>query len=168
MAQASEAARIHLSKDLQGVVTCLSCGIQRTINMASYSFKDLSVKALKVKCSTCQRSFFVRFDLRGYDRIAVQCPGHLLDEASGAPLSPLTVVSLSVGGAGLQLNTPVELEVGQHCILTFMLDDPDHTSICETVTVTRVQGHFVGTEFYPPDKYNHALDFYIFPALDEA
>lgn len=165
MIQKDGAVRVYLDKTLHGMVACPACHVQRAINMTRYDPKDLCVKALRVKCSKCYKLFHVRFDLRCYDRIPIHCAGVLHDAQTGVLLTHLTVVSLSVGGVGLELDTPVTLRIGTHYDITFQLDDPEASLVQETITVTRVHGHSVGAAFYPPDQYNHALDFYIFPAL---
>jgi hypothetical protein len=43
----------------------------------------------------------------------------------------------------------------------FQLDDEYGSVICEEIIIKRVDGRFVGAEFYHSDRYNHALDFYI-------
>jgi hypothetical protein len=161
MQQAVEGIRIHLNKLRQGVVTCIYCGVQRTINMAKYPDYHSGDKALQFKCSICQKPFYVRFDLRRYHRIVTDLPGQLRHAKTGQVLPPITVESLSVGGVGFRVAAPTDIRVGEMYHIAFELDDDEGATICETVHVKRVQEDFIGAEFFPHDKYHHELDFYV-------
>jgi hypothetical protein len=45
--------------------------------------------------------------------------------------------------------------------IKFQLDDEYGSVICEEIIIKRIDGSFVGAEFYHSDRYNYELDFYI-------
>jgi len=154
--------RIYLNENRQGIVTCVHCGVKRALNMSNYSDHHLGEKSLKVKCSTCQKTFQIRFDFRRYHRINVTLPGKICALDTGEEVSEVTVISLSVGGVGfLLLNDQHQTSLGAHYTISFQLDDDQHATVCEEIVVRRCYDRFVGAEFYPVDQYNYELDFYI-------
>ena len=59
MVPARETTRVYLNEQRQGVVTCVHCDAQRTINMSNYTDQYLGGKPLKVKCDTCHKIFHI-------------------------------------------------------------------------------------------------------------
>jgi hypothetical protein len=129
--------------------------------MSNYNDNYIGGRALRVKCSTCERTFHVKFDFRRFQRINVNLPGRILSLPERIHLSDVVIISLSVSGVGFTLKNNKALELGQVYDLTFNLDDDSHAIICEEIIVRRVNGVFVGAEFYHSDRYNCELDFYI-------
>ncbi|MGE3540572.1 MAG: hypothetical protein AB7N91_24420 [Candidatus Tectimicrobiota bacterium] len=161
MLQITDTMRVYLNEGRQGVITCLYCGQKRRINMSNYKDHHIGGRALKVKCSVCGRIFHVRFDFRRYHRLSVQLVGKLLRLNTQEEIEAITVTSLSVGGIGFLLENPQEVQCGQRYGVSFHLDDAQHSLICEDILVKRIEGNFIGAEFYQSDKYNYELDFYI-------
>lgn len=161
MQQVTEAVRVHLTKLRRGVVTCMHCGVQRTVSMAKHPEYHSGTKSLKVKCHICQKPFFVRFDLRHYHRVTTNFPGQLVQQQIGRTLPPITIVSLSVSGFGFHMPVPTDIKLDETYHVTFTLDDEDRSTISETIVIKRVHGELIGAEFDPPDLYHHALDFYV-------
>jgi PilZ domain len=156
-----ETTRIYLNGNRQGVVTCVHCDVKRTINMSNYTDDYLGKKSLKVKCSTCNKTFHVKFDLRKYHRINVNFPGKIFHLQSEKDIDDVTIISLSLGGVGLIINNDLGIKAGDIYEIKFQLDDEYSSAICEEIIIRRVDGRFVGAEFYYSDKYNYELDFYI-------
>jgi hypothetical protein len=71
MVPTTETTRIYLNENRQGVVTCVHCDVKHTINMSNYTGDYLGEKSLKVKCSMCNKTFYIKFDLRKYHRINI-------------------------------------------------------------------------------------------------
>lgn len=165
MVPTTAAIRIYLNEERQGVVTCGHCGVKRAINMANYTDECLGKKSLKVKCGTCNKIFHVKFDLRHYHRIDVDFPGKLFHVHSEKAIDEITITSLSLGGVGLMINRDLTIKHGDIYSIKFQLDDEDRSVICEDIIIKRVDGRFVGAEFYHSEKYSHELDFYIADAL---
>ncbi len=161
MPQVTEAVRIHLNKLRQGLVTCVHCGVQRTVNMAQYPEYHSGNKSLQVKCNLCKKPFLVRFDLRRYHRVTTHFPGQLVQQQTGSALPPITIASLSVSGVGFHMPIPPDMKLGEKYHITFTLDDEDRSTVSETVIVKCIYGTLIGAEFDPPDRYHHALDFYV-------
>jgi PilZ domain len=165
MVPRTEAIRIYLNEDRQGVVTCVHCGVTRTINMSNYTDDCLGKRSLKVKCSICNKIFHIKFDLRKYPRLDVNFPGKLCYHRAEKAIDDITIISLSFGGVHFIINSDLKIKDGDIYLINFQLDDEYCSVICEEILIKRVDGRLVGAEFYQSDKYNHALDFYIAEAL---
>jgi hypothetical protein len=161
MIPTTETTRVYLNEQRQGVVTCVHCGVKRAINMSNYPDHYLGEKSLKVKCSMCNKTFHVKFDLRKYHRINVNFSGKIFYFQSEKDIADITIISLSFGGVGFIINNSLNIKSDDTYRIKFQLDDEYSSVICEEITVKRVDGRFVGAEFYHSDRYNHELDFYI-------
>lgn len=129
--------------------------------MSNHTDNYIGGKSLKIKCSTCEKIFHVRFDFRRYHRINVNFPGKILHLPSRKELSNVVVISLSINGVGFIMSNNDILNRSYIYDLVFHLDDDNHSIICEEIVIKRVNGLFVGAEFYYNDRYNYELDFYI-------
>jgi len=161
MVQTTETTRVHLNKNRHGVVTCVYCNAKRTINMSNYTDHYSGEKSLKVKCNICNKVFHIKFDLRRHYRINTNIPGKIFHTCTEEEANDITVVSLSVGGASFIINNDLDVKTGDVYAIKLQLDDKYTSVICEEITIKRVDGRFVGAEFYHSDRYNHELDFYI-------
>ncbi len=161
MVPTTETTRIYLNENHQGAVTCVHCAVKRTINMSNYTDDYLGKKSLKVKCSTCKKTFYIKFDLRKYHRLDVKFPGKIFYFQSEEDLDDITITSLSLGGVGFIIKDNLNITSNDIYRIKFQLDDEYSSVICEEIIIKRVDGRFVGAEFYHSDKYNHELDFYI-------
>lgn len=79
----------------------------------------------------------------------------------------LTVTSLSAGGVEFVLQPPRPWYAGQRYEVAFVLADTQQTRVLEALVLTRLTSTAVGAAFFPPDTYNHSLDFYLGPAVVE-
>jgi hypothetical protein len=133
--------------------------------MSNYTDHNLGKKSSKFQCNTCRKSFHITFDLRGYHRVNINISGEIFHTYTEAETSNIIIISLSVGGIGFIINSELEVKTGDIYTIKFQLDDKYSSVICEDITVKRIDGRFVGAEFYQSDSYNHDLDFYIVAAL---
>jgi hypothetical protein len=161
MVQTTETTRIYLNENRQGVVTCVHCAVKRNINMSNYTDHHLGQKSLKVKCSTCNKTFHIKFDLRRYYRININIPGRISHSQSRKEIDDLTIMSLSLGGVGFTINNDLDIKIDDIYEIKFQLDDEHNSVICEEIIIKRIDGRFIGAEFYHSNRYNHELDFYI-------
>jgi len=129
--------------------------------MSNYTDNYLGKKSLKVKCSTCKKTFYIKFDLRKYHRLDVKFPGKIFYFQSEEDLDDITITSLSLGGVGFTVNNNLTVTSNDIYRIKFQLDDEYSSAICEEIIIKRVDGRFVGAEFYHSDRYNYELDFYI-------
>ena len=161
MGPTTETIRVYLNENRQGVVTCVHCDVKRSINMSNYTDHYLGTKSLKVKCSTCNKIFHIKFDLRKYCRLGVSFPGKIFYFQSEKNMDDITIISLSLGGIGFIINDDLSIKNNDRYRIKFQLDDEYSSVVCEEIIIKRVDGCFVGAEFYHSEKYNHELDFYI-------
>jgi PilZ domain-containing protein len=164
MGPTMKAVRIYVSEERQGVVTCVQCGVTRTLNLATYPDAEIGNKALRVKCSICNTIFRIRCDLRQYHRMDVHLPGKIFHAHAERAIDEITIISLSLGGVGFITNNNLQINDDDIYRIKFQLDDEERSIICEEIRIKRVDGRLVGAEFYQSDKYNYALDFYLIEA----
>jgi len=129
--------------------------------MSNYTDDYLGKKSLKVKCSTCNKTFNIKFDLRKYYRIKVKFPGKIFYFQSEKDMGDIIIISLSLGGIGFFIIDELSIKRDEIYRIKFQLDDEYSSVVCEEIIIKRVDGRFVGAEFYHSDRYNHELDFYI-------
>ena len=91
MVRARETTRVYLNKKRQGVVTCVHCDVQRTINMSNYIDQYLGGKPFKVKCDTCHKIFHITFDFRRLHRIDVNFPGKIFSLQTKKDIGTITL-----------------------------------------------------------------------------
>ena len=161
MVPSTETTRVYLNENRQGVVTCVHCDVKRAINMSNYTDHYLGKKSLKVKCSTCNKTFHIKFDLRKYYRIRINFPGKIFYVQSEKDIDDIIIISLSLGGIGFVISDELSIKRDEIYRIKFQLDDEYSSVVCEEIIIKRVEGRFVGAEFYHSDRYNHELDFYL-------
>lgn len=160
MAQGMETTRVYLDANRTGVITCLSCGVKRSMHMTDYG-DDIGGKTFRVKCKACASMFDATFDCRRHRRLHVHLLGKLLQLRTRENVDTIVVTSLSVTGLGFVTRPDVVLHKGERYEVVFVLDDEDHSVIFEEIVVQRLHRNIVGAEFCTPEKYHGALGFYI-------
>ena len=159
-----ECIHIYLDAQYVGTMACPQCRIRRAVNVPEQCPQILPVVGKQSVTTTCRCGaiFAAYFDLRRHLRKAVQLRGMLGDPQTGTPLSDTVISSLSVHGLGFTLATVLSLHIGERCTTSFCLDDAEQSLIQEGIIIRRLQGLTVGATFYPDEKYNYALDFYVY------
>jgi len=104
--------------------------------MSNYTDDYLGEKSLKVKCSTCNKTFYVKFDLRKYHRINTNFPGKIFYFQSEKEIGDITVISLSLGGVGFTVNENLDIKSNKIYRIKFQLDDEYGSVICDSPTDT--------------------------------
>ena len=99
MALLRECTRVYLDTNREGTITCIACGVKRSINMSKYG-DDIGGKTLNAQCRTCTAVFRATFDFRRHCRVHVHLPGRLLQLRTREEVEPIVVTSLSVTGLG--------------------------------------------------------------------
>jgi PilZ domain len=99
--------------------------------------------------------------VRKYHRININFPGKIFYFQSEKEIDDITILSLSLGGIGFIINNSLNIKISDIYRIKFQLDDEYGSVICEEIIIKRIDGRFVGAEFYHSDRYNHELDFYI-------
>jgi hypothetical protein len=114
-------------------------------------------------CEACGHTFQIIRDERRFPRTPVQLDGMLCEVSTRAALASLTITDLSV--SGFRFRTPyAHLETGTLYGVVFSLNDAARTEVHEDIVVRQMHpAHSMGAEFYPPDRYNFDLDFYLKP-----
>ena len=161
MAQGMNIIQVYLDANRHGRVCCLLCGATRVLQTAAAS--DLGGKIFKVRCQTCTGIFRVRVELRRHHRLDLQLSGKLFQGGTSHLYEPITVTSLSASGMGFVLQDPRRFTTGQRYEVAFVLADSQQTLVLEDIILTRLEGTVGGAAFFPLDKYNHDLDFYLVP-----
>ncbi|MGE3539387.1 MAG: hypothetical protein AB7N91_18385 [Candidatus Tectimicrobiota bacterium] len=160
MATRKETIRVYLDANRDGTITCLSCGVKRTINMRSYG-DDLGGKTLNAQCRTCQAVFQATFEFRRHRRVRVHLPGKLLQLRTREYVEPIVVTSLSMNGLGFIAAPKVPVCVGDKYEIVFVLDDEDQSVLFEEIVITRVHGVKIGATFAPTHHENPDLMFFM-------
>jgi hypothetical protein len=159
---------LHISLDAQavGTVVCPQCDYERVVNLHRQCPQVLALVGEKRATITCRCGavFQALFDLRRHVRKAVQLPGVLVEPQARTTLSPMVICSLSVQGFGGVLTHSLPLQHGEIYTARFRLDDAERSLVHEPIIIRRLHGHMVGAEFYPPEQYHSALDFYVYGA----
>ena len=156
----SENTRVYLNANREGTITCLACGVKRSINMSKYG-DDLGGKTLKAQCRACTAVFRATFDFRRHCRVHVHLPGRLLQLRTREEVEPIVVTSLSVTGLGFVTAPGASVRVGDKYEVVFMLDDEDQSVLFEEIVITRGHGTRVGAAFSPSHYANHDLIFFM-------
>lgn len=161
-----ECIPLYLNAQAVGILVCPQCGAQRTVNLRQRCPQVLTIVGEKRATITCRCGavFQVLVDMRGHPRKAVQLHGALIDPKDCTLLSAMVIRSLSVQGFGGLLVHQVPLQHGEIYTTRFHLDDAERSLVHEPIIIRRLQGPIVGAEFYPPEQYHSALDFYVYGA----
>jgi hypothetical protein len=160
MALRSESTRVYLNANREGTITCLACGVKRSINMSKYG-DDLGGKTLKAQCRACTAVFRATFDFRRHCRLHVHLPGRLLQLRTREEVESIVVTSLSVTGLGFVTAPGVSVRVGDKYEVVFVLDDEDQSVLFEEIIITRGHGTRIGAAFSPSHYANHDLIFFM-------
>jgi hypothetical protein len=160
MVPLKEITRVYLDPNREGTITCLSCGVKRSINMNKYG-DEIGGKALHAQCRTCTAVFRAVFDFRRHCRVHVNLPGRLLQLRTRAYVEPIMITSLSITGLGFITLPTVPVSVGDKYEVVFVLDDEDQSILFEEIVVTRVRGTRVGAAFSTSHYANHDIMFFM-------
>jgi hypothetical protein len=162
-----EIIRVYLDANREGTITCLSCGVKRSINMSKYG-DEIGGKALHAQCRTCTAVFRVIFDFRRHCRVHVHLPGRLLQLRTRVYVEPIMVTSLSVTGLGFITLPTAPVQVGDKYEVVFELDDEDQSILFEEIVITRVRGVRAGAAFSPSHYANDDLMFFVMSEMSES
>ena len=143
MALRRECARVYLDGNREGTITCIACGVKRSISMNKYG-DDIGGKTINAQCRTCAAVFRAIFDFRRHCRVHVHLPGRLLQLRTREEVEPIVVTSLSVTGLGFVTAPGVSVSMGDKYEVVFVLDDEDHSVLFEEIVITRIRGTRVG------------------------
>jgi hypothetical protein len=160
MALPSGSTRVYLNANREGTITCLACGVKRSINMSKYG-DDLGGKTMKAQCRACAAVFHATFDFRRHCRVHVHLPGRLLQLRTREEVEPIVVTSLSVTGLGFVTAPGASVRVGDKYEVVFVLDDEDQSVLFEEIVITRGHGTRIGAAFSPSHYANHDLIFFV-------
>jgi len=160
MALLRESTRVYLDANREGTITCLACGVKRSINMDQHG-DGIGGKTLNAQCRACAAIFRATFDFRRHCRVHVHLPGRLLQLRTRAYVEPIMVTSLSVTGLGFITLPTVPVSVGDKYEVVFVLDDADESILFEEIVIARVRGTRVGAAFSPSQYANHDLIFFV-------
>jgi len=160
MALLRESTRVYLDANREGTITCLACGVKRSIDMHKYG-DEIGGKTLNAQCRACTAVFRATFDFRRHCRVHVHLPGRLLQLRTREEVEPIVVTSLSVTGMGFVTAPGAPVCVGDKYEVVFMLDDQDQSVLFEEIVVTRVRGTRIGAAFAPSHYANHDLIFFV-------
>lgn len=140
------------------VITCPRCDQTTAIPMAQLQFRE--TQHVRCRCGCTLR--LVRLDQRQHPRTPVQLSGALLDVSTQAPVTPLTVIDLSLGGVRFTTDLSA-LEVGECYRIQFSLDDALQTKIHNDIVIRILHtDQTYGAEFLHPECHQE-LNFYLTP-----
>jgi hypothetical protein len=160
MALRSESTRVYLNANREGTITCLACGVKRSVNMSKYG-DDIGGKTLKAQCRACTAVFRATFDFRRHCRVHVHLPGRLLQLRTREEVEPIVVTSLSMTGLGFVTAPGASVRVGDKYEVVFVLDDENQSVLFEEIVIIRGHGTRVGAAFSPSHYANHDLIFFM-------
>ena len=159
-----KSTRVYLDANRAGTITCLACGVQRSINMSEYG-DDIGGKTFNAQCRTCTAVFRATFEFRKHGRVHVDLPGSLLQLRTSEEVEPIVVTSLSVTGMGFVIAPGASVRVGDRYEAVFVLDDEDQSVLFEEIVITRVRDTRVGAAFSPRHDANHDLIFFVMSTM---
>ena len=160
MALLRKSTRVYLDVNREGTITCIACGVTRSINMSKYG-DDIGGKTLNAQCRACAAVFRATFDFPRHCRVHLHLPGRLLQLRTREEVEPSVVTSLSVAGVGFVTAPGVSVGVGDKYEVVFVLDDEDQSVLFEEIVITRVRGTRVGAAFSSSHYANHDLIFLV-------
>lgn len=167
MAVRKDTTRVYLDTNRDGTITCLACGVKRTVNMSTYG-DDIGGKTLNAQCRTCSAVFQATFEFRRHRRVHVHLPGKLLQLRTREYVEPIVVTSLSVHGLGFIAAPKVPVHVGEKYEIVFVLDDEDQSIMFEEIVIARVHGVKVGAIFSPSHYENPDLMFFVMSEMSSS
>jgi hypothetical protein len=160
MALLKESTRVYLDAKREGTITCLACGVKRSINMDQHG-DGIGGKTLNAQCRACAAVFRATFDFRRHCRVHVHLPGRLLQLRTREEVEPIVVTSLSVTGLAFVTAPGASVGMGDKYEVVFVLDDEDQSVLFEEIVIARVRGTRVGAAFSPSQYANHDLIFFV-------
>ena len=140
-------------------ITCLHCANHIVVPTAQLWQRH---EPTSLTCKGCGQLFQIIRDERRFPRTPVQLEGMLCEASTRAPLASLTITDLSL--SGFRFRTPyAHLQTETLYSVVFSLNDAARTEAREDIMVRQLTARALGAEFYPPDRYNFDLDFYLKP-----
>src|SRR5947208_16574821 len=136
MALRRECTRVYLDGNREGTITCIACGVKRSISMNKYG-DDIGGKTINAQCRSCTAVFRAIFDFRRHCRVHVHLPGSLLQLRTREEVEPMVVTSLSVTCLAFVTAAGLTVSLEDNYEVLFVLDDEDHSLLLEEVVITR-------------------------------
>jgi uncharacterized Zn-finger protein len=153
--------KVYINDEQEGEIICPRCKKKKTINVSN---RRIPQKPIKIKCY-CGHTFNIELEYRKHHRKIVNIPGKIFQRYSNKEIDDVIVISLSVTGLGFETRSLSDIKINDLLEIEFTLDDDFDSIVREEIVVKRVEGNFIGAEFFDQDKYHYELDFYIMPQL---
>ena len=156
---ASNVSKTFVRPDNTAVITCPVCGLQKTINIATF---EQHKHALKIKCG-CKNIFTVNLEFRKKIRKRTHLRGNYINHSQGDRRGSLIVTNVSL--SGLEFTSPdvPTFKIDDELTIEFTLDDEHLSEIKKEAVVMDVRPRSVGCEFPGGGDYAYdgPLGFYI-------
>src|SRR3954447_7412058 len=134
MALLRECTRVYLDAKREGTITCIACGVKRSIDMNKYG-DGIGGKTLNAQCRSCTAVFRATFDFRRHCRVHVHLPGRLLQLRTREEVEPIVVTSLSVTGLSFVTTPGASVRMGEKYEVVFVFDDEEQSILFEEIVI---------------------------------
>jgi hypothetical protein len=153
-----EPKKILVKEGNTAIATCPSCRKIRKLSVGKY--KKQGKRHLKIKCS-CKELYDVFLEFRRYPRKPIKLIGKSFNLSKRKERQDIIVRNISLGGIGFLPFTKHRTEMYDQLVVSFELDDANHTPIDAQVTVRVADENYVGCEFNSNDRFKQNLGFYL-------
>jgi hypothetical protein len=150
---------VFVNRENKAIFTCPQCTKAKTVDVSKIFYKTIKL-SLKVRCP-CGHIYPVILERRKFYRKHTSLPGFFKSENDMKEL-PMTVTNISRSGLQFKSSLSEKLKLGDRVIVEFRLDDRYRSVIKKKVTIMRIDGGTIGTEFCSMDEYDKVLGFYLF------
>lgn len=169
-----------VKKNNQFDIHCLHCLRVYSVSIdeleeSSRIFKIKGTAALYVYKCQCNAVFNVQLDFRKIFRRDSELSGFyceltknnfetrktLSDHSEYRLVFNCTIKNISADGIGINTYGKHNIKIGDRLLLIFMLDNGSQSLIEKKVMVRVIHNNYVGCEFYPTDKNDAKIGFYI-------
>ncbi len=150
---------VHVDGDNFGIISCPYCGAKKRVSAGK--FKGQQHK-LTVRCK-CHNCFDVQLNFRRYYRKNVVLPGKVMISSSNmSDWKEMTVYDLSRSGLRFKILEHAVINKGDALRVRFSFKTKKSVLFDKEVTVTFVDGDFLGCEFTDLDLEEKELGFFLF------
>lgn len=154
-----EPEKVFIGDNNRATFRCPRCDKSKTTDVSRY--KDIQ-KAVRVKCSCpCGHSYTVLLERRKHIRKNLNLVGTYVYE-NGQEQGRMTVLDLSRSGMKIKLNFKPNMQIGDKLLLTFNLDDAQHSQVQKEVVVRSIHDTVLGVEFTSQEHYDKLGSYLLF------
>ena len=153
-----EMIKVMVKKGDVAIISCPFC--QKTKKISVEQYKETGKRELTIKCS-CDKVFCICLECRKQHRKPARLLGKSINLSNHSEKQDVIIKNISSGGIGFCPFKKHRTRKDDRLLVSFNLNDIQHTPIDTHITVRSTTNDYIGCEFNSTEKFKTSLGFYL-------